>query len=580
MACIYNSFYRMVKDGTLQVMPAPVDKGTPDAAWHAERMAAVSWELARVGFTHRLWPVLTKSQGGSANNADGYGHLDDYDLGSKDQSFGVPTRWGTREAVQRAIAVGHAAGLMELADMVIHQYDGGNNRTYEYPGADGRTKNGRFPKHASCFVGPPPCVPIDPVFDSEGNVAFGDLVSYVNSTPKNYMRDGMIEAIRWQVETLGLDGFRLDDAKGENAAVSREILSADGIRGLYCFGECFTGDPSELEAWVQQTGGLAAALDFGLHFTLQAVADRGASCRTLDRAGFAARDAAHAVTFVDTADTDNADGEKIVSNKLLCYAYLLTIEGTPMVYARDYLEDPFCYGLKPWIDNLLWINRTFAFGRATTRFVDDTLIVLSRDGDGGQFGWSGGLLTAINFESFERTVTVETGFGAHRQLHDYTGHARGDVWTNGDGTVTITVPGNYFGGGQSYCCFAAAGVGSGIAVAGRATTQTFFGAVDLDIGPAVNGTLRVPQRISCAKGSRIGLAVTADRSGWEAGSEVTVEVTGADGRPVCEARLRVTGTAVAEGTAEGGWHTLTLTGTGLPNAGSSYELRVTYTGAQ
>ena len=482
MAVIYNSFYRMMKNGTLQVMPAPVDRDTPDAPWHAVKMSQMAEGLARAGFTHLLWPPLCKAQGGSANNADGYGKLDDYDLGTKDQAYSVPTRWGTAEQVRQAVAIGHSHGVASLSDMVIHQYDGGNNGAYVYPGADGKTMNGRFPKHPSCFVGTPPRVEIDPVFDADGNEAFGDMVAYVHSTPENYMRDGMIAGIQWQLQTIGLDGFRLDDTKGENATVTREILNSPIIRDGYCFGECFTGDPQELESWVQQMNGRNATLDFGLHFTLQAVCNDGASCRLLDGAGFTSLDPGHSVTFVETADTDQNSGETITLNKLLAYAYLLAIEGTPMIYAGDYLPER--YGLKPWIDNLVWIHRTFAFGKTTTRYVDQSVIVLNRDGDGGGYGWSGGLLVAMNWDTWNaRAIACATSFGASVQLHDYTGH-HADIWTDANGNASFTIPSNAYASGESYLCFAPAGVSGAIGLTSRITTQKFFGSDDLDIAAA------------------------------------------------------------------------------------------------
>lgn len=493
MAVIYNSFYRMMKNGVQQVMPAPVDRDTPDAPWHAVKMSQMAEGLAQAGFTHILWPPLCKAQGGSAGNSDGYGKLDDYDLGTKNQAYSIPTRWGTAEQVRQAVAIGRRYGLAHLSDMVIHQYDGGNNGTYVYPGADGKTMNGRFPKHPSCFVGAPPRVAVDAVFDANGNNAYGDMVSYVHSTPANYMLDGMIAGIQWQLQTICLDGFRLDDTKGENAAVTRRILESPIIRDGYCFGECFTGDPQELEAWVQQMNGRNATLDFDLHFMLQAVCDDGASVRMLDGAGFTARDPGHAVTFVETADTDQNSGENITSNKLLAYAYLLAIEGTPMVYAGDYLTER--YGLKPWIDNLVWVHRTFALGKTITRYVDDSAIVLNRDGDGGQYGWSGGLLAALNWDTWHaRAITCATSFGANVHLHDYSGH-HADIWTDGNGNASFTIPSNAFGGGESYCFFAPAGVNGAVILKPRMTMQKFFGADDLDLEAAKANSSRVIARV-------------------------------------------------------------------------------------
>lgn len=504
MGVIYNSFYRMMKNGTLQVMPAPVDKDTPDAPWHAVKMSQMAKGLAETGFTHILWPPLCKAQGGSANNSDGYGKLDDYDVGTKDQAYGIPTRWGTGELIRQAVAIGRSYGLANLADMVIHQYDGGNNGTYQYPGADGKTRNGRFPKHPSCFVGEPPRVPVDPVFDANGNEAFGDMVSYVHSTPQHYMRDGMIAGIQWQLLTVGLDGFRLDDTKGENATVTRTILEAPIISQGYCFGECFTGNAGELESWVKQMNGRNATLDFGLHFALQAVCDGGASCQLLDGAGFTALDPAHSVTFVETADTDQNSRENILSNKLLAYAYLLAVEGTPMIYAGDYLPDR--YGLKPWIDNLVWIHRTFAFGKTTTRYVDNRCIVLNRDGDGGVFGWSGGLLAAMNWDTWNaRPVTCATSFGAQVQLHDYSGHHQ-DIWTDRHGNASFTIPSNAYGGGESYVFFAPAGVQNEISRKPLATTQIFFGYPDLDTQVALAKSERVVARVWAKHAPELSIA--------------------------------------------------------------------------
>ena len=561
MAVMYNSFYRMVKDGVLQVMPAPCDRETPGAPWHVDKVREMASGLAKVGFTDLLYPVLTMAQGGCAPNSDGYGKQFDYDFGDT-----RPTRWGLRKDTMRSVSACRAAGLRVLSDVVIHQYDGGDNGVYPEP---------MFPKHPSCFAGPPPRVPADPVFDSEGNAAFGDMVAYVNGRPKGYMLDGAIAAIRAQRSAFDLDGYRLDDTKGENAAVSKTILAATVG---YVFGECFTGNPGELDSWVMQTGGRASTLDFTLHWALQAVCDQGASFRTLDGAGFAAIDPAHAVTFVDTGDTDNNDGESIKFNKLWGYVLILTTEGTPLVYSRDYLPEPNCYGLKPQIDNLVWINRTFAFGRTETRFVDDDAFAYTRDGDGGQWGWSGGLLVGLNRNPIAaRTLTVQTGFGPHAPLHDYTGHAP-DVWTDATGLATITIPSNVDGSAQSYVCYARAGVRYTVPITRRSTTQVYIGDERLSVKPVRNGTQTLLYPIYCARGSRLQLALQVEAV-TEAAT-VRVEVIDPSGsvRSWGTARGATAASFEAEVSDEG-WCTLQLVGAQLPVDGANYTLSATYMGA-
>ncbi len=265
--------------------------------------------------------------------------------------------------------------------------------------------------------------------------------------------------------------------------------------------------------------GRNATLDFSLHFALQAVCDNSASCYLLDGAGFTSLDPGHSVTFVETADTDQNTGENITSNKLLAYAYLLTVEGTPMVYAGDYLPER--YGLQPWIDNLVWIHRTFAFGKTVTRYVDKSVIVLNRDGDGGVYGWSGGLLTALNWDTWNiRAITCATSFGPNVQLHDYTGH-HADIWTDGDGNASFTIPSNAFGGGKSYLCFAPAGVSQSIYLTSRTTVQKFYGADDLDMAAAKAESSGVVARVWAKDAPRISIApetlsaaVIEETDGW------------------------------------------------------------------
>jgi alpha-amylase len=156
---------------------------------------------------------------------------------------------------------------------------------------------------------------------------------------------------------------------------------------------------------------------------------------------------------------------------------------------------PGAYGLKPLIDNLIYINRTFAYGGQVTRWVDGSVIVIERDGNGGPIGNSPGLLTALNFDTYNiRKITCATSFGANVQLHDYTGR-HSDIWTDWQGNATFWVPPNAYGGGQSYLCFSRASSDKPIVQSSRRTTQEFFGSPDLDIPPASPGEFKPIARI-------------------------------------------------------------------------------------
>ena len=54
----------------------------------------------------------------------------------------------------------------------------------------------------------------------------------------------------------------------------------------------------------------------------------------LDHAGLVGISPLNAVTFVENHDTDLQNSQKIVTNKLMGYAYILTSEGYPSVFIR------------------------------------------------------------------------------------------------------------------------------------------------------------------------------------------------------------------------------------------------------
>jgi alpha-amylase len=276
----------------------------------------------------------------------------------------------------------------------------------------------------------------------------------------------------------------------------------------FFYSEYFDGNPASLNWWA--TGGpmnsRSLVEDFTLHWALQAACD-GGNARLLEGAGYTTWRPDLTCTFADNPDTDTSPGQQIVSNKLLAYAFLLSIEGYPMVYAKDYFPGsvwPGAYGLHQWIDNLVWVHENLAEGTTATRYLDNSAIVINRTG-------SPGLLTAINFNTWNRkTVTCATSFGAHTWLHDYTGR-HPDICTDAAGNATFTIPSNAYSNGQSYLCFSRQGVGSANATRRRPTAQTIFGAADLDVMPARN-TKNIAGHIVADRNTEITLEVRPDRT--------------------------------------------------------------------
>ena len=86
MGVLLHAHYRLMGPGGQKiVMPAPVDKDTPNAPWWWDHLASQAADFRRSGFTAVMLPPVSKTASGAAPDADGYGLYDNYDIGSKNQ---------------------------------------------------------------------------------------------------------------------------------------------------------------------------------------------------------------------------------------------------------------------------------------------------------------------------------------------------------------------------------------------------------------------------------------------------------------------------------------------------------------
>jgi len=537
-------------------VPSPYD-GNRRIPWWWDHLASQANSFRQAGFTAVLLPPVLKTNAGAFPVADGYGPFDDYDLGSKNQFFSTPTRFGSRERLQRCTAIMRANGLDVYLDMVPHHRDGGNSFTYKYLGANGSPDKGRFPKHPTCFF---PQVPRDPIAGPvSDDFGFGDELAPINAQPKGYVMNGLIDAGDWQTRALDAQGYRIDDTKGLAVEFVSTFLNSKAMQDKFAVGEYFDSNPDTLNWWVWNSGmnGRCCTYDFGIRFTLAAMCNNASrwDMTQLDHASYVGRDPTHAVSFVENHDTDL--NFPVIWNKLLGYAYILTSEGYPSVYYKDYSTDVGCYGLKPMIDNLVWIHENLANGQTTFRWKEYEFVVYERT------GWPN-LLVGLNNDSHNgwKTVTVQTAFGGNVHLHDYSGHA-GDVWTDGQGNATIGIPQN--DNGRGYVCYSRAGLDRPNPVQRLHTEQVFEGAEDLDIGPALPGKTVTIGRVWCDAGFPMELSPESDTTG------LLFSVLDSRGHPL----------ALNNGkghTQVRGWHTLQVSST--TNGSKPFKLAVTYTSTQ
>ncbi|MGO8936359.1 MAG: galactose oxidase-like domain-containing protein [Mycobacterium sp.] len=574
MGVLLQGFYKKKPNNAV---PSPAD-GDPSVPWWWDHLAAEANDLRKAGFTAVWLPPVLKTASGASPGADGYGVFDDYDAGSRHQKGSTPTRFGTREQLQRCVAILRANGLDVYLDMVEHQRSGDTTPfVFRYPGADGAPDIGRFPKDPSNFV---PQVPRDP--DLGGPVAddfpFGRELAPINALPHHYVFDNLIAASDWLTRALDAQGYRIDDVKGLSTDFLRPFLESKSMAGKFAVGEYFDGNQILVNGWIFNPKGMngrASAFDFPLKFVLTAMCNNAGrfNMSDLDHAGLAGISPLSAVTFVENHDTDLNSGESVVFNKILGYAYILTSEGYPCVYYRDYDMGPDGYKLKPHIDDLIWIHEKLAAGTTQQRFKDFDVFAYERMGGPH-------LLVGLNNDpGGPRTITVATGFGRNVTLHDYTGHAPNAV-TDGNGNVTLTIPKNENGFG--YVCYSVDGQSGGFEVTTRAVTQDFEGADDLDILPTLNGKPVQAGSVWCAANSAVHARLKPVTTGWTNATAILLEMLAPDGSVLARESFTLqtpAGGALQATTRAEGFHGFRLTASNTPasNPNPAYTLSVTYT---
>jgi len=533
--------------------------GTSDSWW--THLAKQANGLKRAGFT-AVWipPVLKGASGGYSN---GYDPFDDYDIGSKDQKGTVATRWGTREELQRAVAVMRANGLDVYVDLVLNHRNGDDgNWNFRYKDAYGNVGYGRFQKGFYDFH---PNYNIQDANVPNEDSSFGRDLAHDNP----YVADGLKAAGDWLTKALDVQGYRLDYVKGISYTFLKSYLSYGAMNGKFAVGEYWDANRDTLNWWANTAmEGRAHAFDFALREELKNMcnADGYYDMRRLDHAGLVGIDPWKAVTFVENHDTDRHD--PIYRNKHLAYAYILTSEGYPTVFWKDYVQ----YGMKPIIDNLIWIHEHLASGTTQERWKDEDVFVYERTGGNR-------LLVGLNDNrATSKTVTVQTGFGANVALHDYTGNGP-DLRTDAYGRVTLTIPAN------GYVAYSVPGISGSFVPVEKTVTQEFAGATDLDIRPADNTQFVQVGRIYAQANKPVTAQLYWDAKDWTASTSIVLEARTASGSLLTTKTVTQSspqGTSVSFTPSTTGWYVFSIRSYNTPptNPKPAYWLKVSYTAPQ
>lgn len=563
---------RVLLQGFYWDVPSPA-AGNARTMWWWDRLAAQALALRRAGFTAVWLPPVTK--GASGGHSVGYDPFDDYDIGSRDQRGTVPTRYGTREQLVRCVAMLRAAGLDVYLDLVQNHRNGDpGDFQFRYKDAYGVEGRGRFPKYPADFHPHVPQDPEVPLGDQE--YPFGRDIAHVNGENGRIGRE-LKAAGDWLTRTLDVQGYRLDYVKGISARWLREFLDYGAMRSRFAIGEYYDGNLDLVAGWVRDSmRNRVAAFDFPLCGLLhQMCAQSGQfDMRLLDGAGFAGRDPARAVTFVENHDTDRES--PVIKGKMLAYAYILTATGYPSVFYRDYSMEPGCYRLKPRLDRLLQVHAHLASGGQRTLWKDPDVFIFERTGGRR-------LLVGLSDDPFRsRTITVPTGFGPRVRLRDYAGHMP-DLQTDARGYLRVTMPANRDGDG--YVCYAPVMLWPRVMpVRPRRVTQEFHGAPDLDIPPISSEGWTVIGRVWPRPGHMITARLFCDTGAWDDRTRVVLELIGPDGRlasQVLRSGRQASNVLLRTRTLKIGWHTWRARACGLPSGRTALpcRLRVHYLAA-
>lgn len=400
-----------------------------------DKVSSSAQELADRGFTAIWLPPAYKGISGS--NDVGYGVYDLFDLGEFDQKGSVRTKYGTRDQYLAAVQALKTTEMQVYADAVLNHKMGGDqtetpkatpfwqdNRlhprgglqeikcytSFNFPGRKGKYSSFEWNWHHFDAVDYNAYHPQDrntvyllegKKFDDEvalekGNFAYlmGCDLDYQN----DWVRGELLHWGKWYLDTVGVDGFRLDAIKHISAwffPVWLEELQKHVGKDLFIVGEYWQNDIRALHWYIQRTRGIMSVFDVPLHYNFHEASRSGGryDMRRILDGTLMKENPLRAATFVENHDSQPLQAlESVVEAwfKPLAYAIiLLRREGYPCVFYADYYGAEYTdrghlivMPAHRWlIDKFLFARRHFAYGPQYDYFDHPNVIGWTRLGD-------------------------------------------------------------------------------------------------------------------------------------------------------------------------------------------------------
>jgi alpha-amylase len=379
--------------------------------WNTIAAKTSSWAAAGID---AVWlPPVSKGQSGGYSM--GYDPFDYFDFGNYNQMGSTETRFGSKTELQSFITTAHNNDLYVIADIVLNHCSGGASETNPYTGGTTYTNfapaSGLFARSYNDFH------PNNVHASDAGTFGgFPDLC-HDKTWVQDWMYNNTNSIAKYYKNTMGFDGWRFDMVKGFEPWVVKNFKNAVGG---FSVGEYWDGNAATLETWANNAE--VSAFDFACYYKMRDALNNN-DLTQLNGDMLLKRNAYRSVTFVANHDTD-----EIYSNKILAYAYIMTHEGYPCVFYRDYEE---------WLDknklnNLIWIHNNKATGGTTYLYADNDEYVARRNG-------SPGLIVYINNSNSWQERWVDTNW-ASTTIKDYTGGSTWEPVTQTDTWVKVQAP--------------------------------------------------------------------------------------------------------------------------------------------
>jgi alpha-amylase len=381
--------------------------------WNTIKTKVPAWNSAGID---AIWlPPASKAQNGAFSM--GYDPFDYFDFGEYNQMGSLETRFGSRTELVSMINTAHQNGLSVIADIVLNHNSGGDLEANPYTGTNTYTDfnpmSGKFFRSSADFHK-------NNIHNNDSG-AFGGFPDLCHD--RTYVQDWLWNnsnsVAKYYRDVIGFDGWRFDYVKGFEPWVVKNWKNA---AGGFSVGEYWDGNASTLDWW---TGAAeVSAFDFACYYAMKD-AFQGNNLNALNNDMLWKRNASRAVTFVSNHDTD-----EISNNKILAYAYILTHEGYPTVFYRDYEE----WLNKERMNNLIWIHNNLASGSTSILYTDNDEYVAKRNGYN-----SSGIVVYINSSNAWQERWVETNWSS-KVIKDYTGHSTWQPTTQSGKWVKIQAP--------------------------------------------------------------------------------------------------------------------------------------------